>query len=96
MASRKFQFAQAVQGYCTLIAQAFDDGSNARDVFNDRGYDPGGDDPITDDDVEGLEITAANVTAAMVFFENFGHMLNNSAIAQADYDVILNKMRTDL
>lgn len=46
MASRKFQFAQAVQGYITSIAQAADNGVNARDVYNDRGYPPSGSDPI--------------------------------------------------
>lgn len=96
MSSKKYQFAQMVQTYCTLVAQAYDDGANARDIFNDRGYGPGGNDPIQDSDVEGLGITAANVTAAMVFFENLGLMLNNGSITQADYDATLNIMRADL
>lgn len=96
MASRKLDFAEEVMDYCTKIAQNSDFGSNARDVFNDRGYDPGGADPILDDDVAGLEVTAADVTAAMVFFENLGYMLNDQSITEADYDVTLNRMRNDL
>jgi hypothetical protein len=96
MASRKFQFAQAVINYITSVAQAADGGTDARSVFNDRGYNPGGTDPIIDSDVEGLEITAAELLEGVQFFENLGNMLNNSPIVQKDWDAVVNKLRNDL
>lgn len=94
--SAKLNFAKKVQEFCTYVIANHVQGYDAREVFNKRGYDPGGDDPITDADVAELEITAADITAAMVFFENFQKMLDNQAPSIADYRDTLNDMRTDL
>lgn len=94
--SAKLEFAKKVQEFCTFIISNHNLGFDAREVFNDREYNPSGANEIIDADVAELEIMAADVTNAMVFFENLQKMLDNQAITTADYRESLNKMRTDL
>ena len=94
--ARKLDFAQGIVNYCTAMAQNADFGINARTVFNDRGYNPGGSDPILDEDVAPLGITAAQLLLGVVFFENLEKMLEGQAITVADYDKTLNLLRNDV
>lgn len=96
MASRKIQFAQAIMECCTSMAQAADNGVNAKDIFFDRGYNSGGAHEIVDSDIEALEITAAQLISGITLIENLDKFLTNQVPVQGDYDATLNQLRTDL
>ena len=96
MASRKMQFAQKVMGFCVILAQVADDGYDARETFQDRGWHSGGDNPIQDSDIAGLEITATELQNALTLFDELYKLLNNQATTTKDYDKDLNKVRDDL
>ncbi len=96
MASRKFQFAQRMMGFCAVLAQVADDGYDAREVFQDREWHSGGSDPIVDEDITGLEITAVQLQDSVEFFDQLYKLLNNQATTPKDYDKDLNEMRDDV
>lgn len=92
----KIEFATKVKEFCTAIMYAHIQGYDAREIYNDREYNPMGDDPIIDADVVSLGIKAVDIEHAMQLFENLQKFMDNLAPATAEYREYLNKMRADL
>ena len=89
----KTAFATKCQELChnqSLLANQFKD---IYSIYFDRTYNSGGADEITDADLEAFEFDAATLAGVITLSEQLDKMLNNQAVAQADYDQTLNKMR---
>lgn len=93
----KNTFVQRFQDASTRLAQVANEFDDLVSVYFDRGYNSGGSDELLDADIPaGLGITAADVTAGVTLAQQLGNFLNNAAVSTGDYDVTLNKLRTDL
>lgn len=85
----KGTFIAALRASATQLAQFASDTADQRTVYDDRGYEVGGDDEIIDSEVpDGL--TAADITAMIAVIDAAQTFINNTA------HVALNKLRTDL
>jgi len=92
----KIEFATKVKEFCTAIMYTHIQGYDAREIFNDREYNPAGANEIIDADVMSLGIKAVDIVNAIVFFENLQKLMDNQAPTAADYRASLNAMREDL
>jgi hypothetical protein len=92
----KIEFATKVKEFCTAIMYAHIQGYDAREIYNDRQYNPGGSDAIIDADVASLGVKAIDIEHAMVLFENLQKFMDSLTPSVADYRGYLNKMREDL
>lgn len=92
----KLTFAGQAQASATTMANIGDQLADLHSVYFDRGYNSGGANPITDDDLASLGMTAVQLGNLITLAEHFANFLGNSAVAQADYDVTLNAIRTDI
>jgi hypothetical protein len=93
MASKQ-EYAKALQRVATKLAEVADEFADIVTVYHDRGY--GGGNAITDGDLAGLGITAADVGGGITVGEQLTKFLNNLEVTTGDYDVNLNKLRTDV
>ena len=94
--SQKESFVQRLQGAATQLAQTADLFQDLFSVYFDRGYNDGGANEIGDDDIASTNLTAAQVGNLITLAEQLDHFLNNAAVAQGDYDAVLNAARTDV
>lgn len=92
----KLTFAEQAQVEATSFAQLGDKLADVESVYFDRGYDAGGANPIIDADIVSLNITAVQLAAFITLAQQVSNFLGNLAVTQADYDVTLNVIRTDI
>lgn len=92
----KLTFAGKAQDSATTMANIGDQLADLYSVYFDRGYNSGGANPITDDDLASLGMTAVQLGNLITLAEQFANFLGNAAVAQDDYDVTLNAIRTDI
>lgn len=93
----KITYAERVQAFSTTISQLVEQLPKFQSVYADREYGSGDADEITDADLASLGITAAELAAFITpFAPQLINFMNNLAVAQGDYSVTLNKLRTDL
>ena len=87
--ANKANFARQAQQMAASFSALADDIAALKNIYWDRGYNPGGADPLADADVEALGITAADVTGMITFAD----ALDTFLTANRGY---LSKMRNDL
>lgn len=93
----KNTYVQRLQDTATKLAQVANEFEDLVSVYFDRGYNGGGADEIEDTDISaGLGITAADVANGVTLAQQLANFLNNAAVTTGDYDLTLNKLRTDL
>lgn len=93
----KNTYIQRLMDASTKLAQVSNDFEDLVSAFFDRGYNSGGVNEILDGDIStGLGISASDVSSAITLAQQLANFLNNAAISTGDYDVTLNKLRTDI
>ncbi len=95
--SEKIKYAKSVQDFSIAISLLIEQLPKFQSVYADRGYGSGGTDEITDVDIESLGITSAELAAFVTPFAlQLANFVTNQPVAQGDYSVTLNKLRTDI
>ncbi len=94
--ANKISFAEKAQDISTRLANIFDEATDLRSVYFDRGYNDVGSDPIIDGDISSLGITAANIASFTTMAEQLANFANNAPVSADDYDATVNALRTDI
>lgn len=92
--TKKTDFIMAVQETSTNLAKLAPKFQVLFETYFDRSYN--GEGIIQADIPTELGITVEDIAAFITLAENIGKFLNNQAIFASDYQVTLNKLRTDL
>ena len=94
MAPRKVDFALAVRGTATKLAQVMDEIDSLAGIYVASGYNSGGSDPITDEDLTGHEIATAQLSQFASLAANLIKFMDNQTPVKADYRTPLNTLRS--
>jgi len=95
MASKE-TLAISAQKATNNLVKALSDIEGARSAYFSRGYDSAGSDPIVDGDISMLGISAVDLAAFVTMATQLLNFTNNVAVTQADYQITIDNMRTDV
>ena len=94
--AKKNSFISDVVTMTNSLAKYYTDRSDElHKSYFDNGYNTGGSNEITEADVQAIysDMTLADFTAAISLMEQLNNLMENRAVAQADWQASVNKVR---